>query len=38
MQNTKKRPRFSTKRTRCETCGEALDGYDTCSQCGRINL
>ncbi len=33
-----KRPRFTTKRQRCESCGEALEGYDTCSQCGRINL
>ncbi len=21
----------------CESCGEWLEGFDTCSQCGRIN-
>ncbi len=25
------------KRTHCETCGEWLEGFDTCSQCGRID-
>ena len=38
LQNTTKKPRFSTKKQRCESCGENLDGYDTCDRCGRINL
>lgn len=25
------------KKTHCETCGECLEGFDTCSECGRIN-
>jgi hypothetical protein len=25
------------KRTHCESCGEWLENYDICSQCGRIN-
>ena len=27
----------SKKKTHCESCGEWLEGFDTCSQCGRIN-
>jgi len=38
LQNTTNRPRFSTKKTRCESCGENLDGYDMCPSCGRLNL
>ena len=29
---------FTKKRTHCESCGEWLEGYQTCDQCGRINL
>ena len=25
------------RRTHCKSCGEWLEGYDTCSQCGMIN-
>lgn len=25
------------KKTHCESCGEWLEGFDMCSQCGRIN-
>jgi len=25
------------KRTHCESCVEWLEGFDTCSECGRIN-
>jgi hypothetical protein len=40
LHNSAKRPRarFTCKKTHCESCGEWLEGYDTCSQCGRINL
>ena len=29
---------FKEARTHCEFCGEWLQGFDTCSECGRINL
>jgi hypothetical protein len=25
------------KKTHCQSCGECLQGFDTCDQCGRIN-
>ena len=25
------------KRTHCESCGEWLEGFDMCPECGRIN-
>jgi len=28
----------SKKKTHCESCGEWLDGFDACSECGSINL
>jgi len=29
---------FNETRTHCEFCGECLEGFDQCSECGRINL
>jgi hypothetical protein len=37
LHNSIKRPRFSTKKTHCESCGEWLEGFDQCSACGGIN-
>ena len=28
----------TVKPTHCQSCGEWLEGFDQCSQCGRINL
>jgi hypothetical protein len=27
-----------TDKNHCKSCGEWLEGYDICSQCGRINV
>ena len=28
---------YGRRRSHCETCGEWLEGFDQCSQCGRVN-
>jgi len=29
---------ITKEETHCQSCGEWLEGYDTCSECGRVNL
>jgi len=36
--NSKRREANGTmKKTLCDSCGEWLEGFDQCSECGRIN-
>ena len=36
-EENKLKANYQRKKTHCESCGEWLEGFDFCDQCGRIN-